>query len=165
MPYSIVPISEAHFAGLHAAMDTVAREQRYLAFLRAPPHEQSFAFYRNIVTNDLCQFVALDGDEVVGWCDILPVMGETRAHVGTLGIGLMPHARHRGLGPRLLRATIDKAWAKGLTRLELTVRVDNPAKALYERFGFEHEGIRRNAFLIDGEYFDTHAMALLKPTS
>jgi putative acetyltransferase len=144
-------------------MDTVAREQRYLAFLQAPPREQAFAFYRNIVTNDLCQFVALDGDEVVGWCDILPVMGETRAHVGTLGIGLMPHARRKGIGTRLLQAAIDKAWTKGLTRLELTVRADNTAKALYERFGFEHEGIRRNAFMIDGEYFDTHAMALLKP--
>ena len=165
MPYSIVPTSELHFAGLHTAMDTVAREQRFLAFLQAPPREQAFAFYRNIVANDLCQFVALDGDDLVGWCDVLPVMGETRAHVGTLGIGVLPHARHKGIGTKLLQATITKAWAKGLTRLELTVRVDNPAKTLYERFGFEHEGVRRNAFQIAGEYFDTYAMALLKPNT
>jgi putative acetyltransferase len=44
------------------------------------------------------------------------------------------------------------------------VRVDNlVAKALYERFGFEHEGVRRNASLINGEYRDAYAMALLKP--
>jgi putative acetyltransferase len=36
----------------------------------------------------------------VGWCDILPVMGETRAHVGTLGIGVLPHARGTGIGTR-----------------------------------------------------------------
>jgi putative acetyltransferase len=163
MTYSIIPTVESHFPGLYKTIDTVARERRFLAFLQAPPQEQSFAFYRNIVDNDLCQFVALDADTVVGWCDILPVMGESRAHIGVLGIGLLPHVRHRGLGAKLMEAAISRAWAKGFTRIELSVRIDNlNAKALYERFGFEIEGVRRRANLVDGEYRDMYAMALLR---
>ena len=163
MSYVILPTDEKHFVGLHGALDVVAREKRFLAFLQAPPLEEAFAFYRHIVTNDLCQFVALEFEQVVGWCDVLPIHGEARAHVGQLGIGLVPRARHQGLGAKLLAATISKAYAKGLTRIELSVRADNPnAKALYERFGFDVEGVKRNYFYVEGQYHDAYAMALLR---
>lgn len=162
MPYTLAPTTEAHFSGLHRALDVVARERKYLAFLQAPPFEDSLPFYRNIVANDLCQFVALQGDEVVGWCDVLPCPMPVRTHVGKLGIGLIPSARQQGLGTRLMEATLAKAQAKGLTRIELVVRCDNPnAQALYERFGFVAEGLQRRGNCIDGEYIDTLAMALL----
>jgi hypothetical protein len=109
MAYSIVPTSEDHLPGLYDAFDMVAREKCYLAFLQAPPREHSYAFYRNIIANDLCQLVALDGNLVVGWCDVLPLVGESRAHIGTLGIGLVPHVRQKGLGAQLMSSTIDKA--------------------------------------------------------
>lgn len=160
---SIVPTAECHFEGLRQTLDTVAREKKYLAFLNAPPPEEAFVFFRNIVTNDLCQFVALQDGEVVGWCDVLPVLGEARVHVGTLGIGLIPRARHLGIGAKLLEATIARAWQKNLSRIELTVRTDNAnAKALYERFGFVVEGVNRAAFCVDGDFFDAYAMALIR---
>jgi putative acetyltransferase len=62
-----------------------------------------------------------------------------------------------------MQAAIAAAWSRGFTRIELTVRADNTnAKALYERFGFETEGFMRRAFRIDGEYHDSHSMALLR---
>ena len=163
MSCTVVPTAEEHFAGLHRALDVVAREKRFLAFLQAPPIEESLAFYRRIVDNDLCQFVALEGAQVVGWCDVLPTHGESRAHIGILGIAVVPQARRKGLGARLLEATLAKAHSKGMTRIELTVRADNlNAKALYERFGFVVEGLQRQCFLVDGEYHDAYAMALLR---
>ena len=100
---------------------------------------------------------------MVGWCDVLPTHGESRVHIGILGIGVVPQARHKGLGARLLEATLAKAHSKGMTRIELTVRADNlNAKALYERFGFVVEGLQRQCFLVDGEYHDAYAMALLR---
>ena len=163
MNLSIETVSEAHFSGLHAALDTVAREKRFLAFTQAPPMEQAFDFYRSIIANDHCQLVALLDGQVVGWCDVLPGLGQARSHVGTLGIGLVPSARHLGIGAKLMRAAIAMAWAKGMTRIELTVRVDNRnAKALYERLGFEVEGRLRRAFRVDGEYVDSCSMALLR---
>ena len=163
MSIAIIPTTEAHFDGLYQALDEVSREKRYLAFVQAPPVASAFAFFRNIVANDLCQLLAVENGKVVGWCDILPKFGDTCVHVGVLGMGLIPSARHRGIGSTLLAAAIERAWDKGLSRIELSVRADNAnAKALYTRFGFVMEGISRRAFYVDGEFFDTHAMALLR---
>ncbi len=163
MNHTIVAITDQHFASLHRALDIVAREKRYLSFLQAPPFEEAVAFYRRSIDNDLCHFVALQDDVVIGWCDVLPTHGEARAHVGILGIGLVPDARGKGLGAKLMEAAIAKAWAKGLTRIELAVRADNlRAKALYERMGFQVEGLQRRAMLVDGRYHDAIAMALLR---
>ena len=163
MTLSFEPVSEAHFQGLRAALDTVAREKRFLAFTQAPSEEEAFAFYRSIIAGGGCQLVASVDGHVVGWCDVLPTHGEARSHVGTLGIGLIPSARGRGIGAKLMEATIDAAWSRGFTRIELTVRADNTnAKALYERFGFETEGFLRRAFRVDGKYHDCHFMALLR---
>jgi putative acetyltransferase len=164
MNRSVVSTEEHHFESLHKALDVVAREQKYLALTQAPPWEQSQAFYRNVLAAGFPHFVAVDGSgTVVGWCDVSPVFGHSRAHIGVLGIALLPEARGCGLGAQLLQAAIGKSWARGLTRIELSVRADNlKAKALYERFGFEHEGLLRRASLIDGIYHDAHAMALLR---
>lgn len=163
MSTSVLPIAEKHFVNLHRALDIVAREKKYLSFLQAPPFEEALAFYRRSIDNDLCHFVALQDAQVVGWCDILPTNGEARAHVGILGIGLVPEARGKGLGAKLMEAAIAKAWSKGLTRIELAVRADNRrAKALYERLGFKKEGKQRNAVRVDGQYYDAVAMALLR---
>ena len=159
----VVPLTEAHFPRLYEVLDEVAREKRYLAMLQAPPREQTFAFLRDSLDNRNPHVVALLHGEVVGWCDVLPVFGEARRHVGTLGIGLVRRARHQGLGRALLEAAIAGAWAKGLTRIELTVRADNHnARELYERLGFQHEGRQYGTFRVDDQTFDSHAMALLR---
>lgn len=164
MTLSIEPVAEAHFQGVRAALDAVAREKRFLAFTQAPSEEEAFAFYRSVIAGAGCQLVALVDGQVVGWCDTLPTYGEARSHVATLGIGLIPSARGRGIGAKLMQATIAAAWSRGFTRIELTVRADNTnAKALYERFGFETEGFMRHAFRIDGHYHDSYCMALLQP--
>lgn len=159
----IAPLAESHFTALHAVLDTVAREKRFLALTEAPPQADTFEFLRQNLANDRPHFVALLDGAVVGWCDVLPVLGQAREHMGVLGIGLLPSARHRGLGRALMTAAIEKAWRRGLTRIELSVRADNlNARALYERMGFRHEGLQRQAFRVDGQYIDSHAMALLR---
>jgi putative acetyltransferase len=163
MHIAIVPTAEAHFDGLYEALDIVAREKRFLAFIQAPPREESFAFYRGILQGGHCQFVALRNGRVVGWCDVLPTHGEARAHIGILGIGLIPNARRIGIGTLLMQASIDSAWKRGISRIELTVRTDNSNAAfLYERFGFIREGLQRRAFCVDGEFFDCYALALVR---
>lgn len=163
MSSEIVPLAESHFEGVRLALDAVAREKRYLAFIQAPRPEHAYAFYRNILQNDLCHFVALLNGKVVGWCDVLPTHGEARAHVGVFGIGLISSARHQGIGALLTQAALTKAWSKGYLRIELSVRTDNlNAKALYERMGFKVEGVNKNAFLIDGTFYDSYSMALLR---
>jgi ribosomal protein S18 acetylase RimI-like enzyme len=162
MSVSILPTAECHLEGLYCAFDTVARERQYLAFFEAPPKEECLNFFRANIAKDLCQFVAVE-DEVIGWCDILPVLGQARAHVGVLAIGILPHARGRGIGAMLMELTIKRAWSLGLERIQLAVRADNiGAKVLYERFGFATEAVLKRDFCVDGQYFDGYLMALLR---
>ena len=126
LAYRIVAIAEEHIPGFHAAVDVGARETKYLAFLEAPPLEDVARYVRGNIEKQYPQFVALSNDRVVGWCNVIPKM--TRAihlHCGTLGIGLLPEFRGRGIGRQLMLQTIDAAFAFGLTRIELTVRENN----------------------------------------
>ena len=161
--YVIVAAEERHYPSLHQAMDAVAREKRFLSATQAPPFEQSAAFYRGLAADRMPHLVVLDGGRVVGWADVSSVFGESKAHIGVLGMALLPEVRRQGVGSQLLGKTIHAAWGRGLTRIELTVRDDNlHARKLYERLGFEHEGVLRRASLVDGQYHDMHAMALLR---
>jgi putative acetyltransferase len=145
-----------------ACLDVVARERRYLALLEALPIEQTMSFVGENVANGSAQLVARDGGRVVGWCDILPRWPQTVAHCGSVGMGVLPEYRGRGLGAKLLRECIAVATSHGITRVELETRVDNVrAIRLYERVGFKREGVRVHGMRVDGKYIDTLAMALL----
>jgi len=143
-------------------LDCVARERRYLAFLEAPSPEDTAGFVRRNIRKGYPQSVALIEREVVGWCDILPIDRPIKAHGGVLGVGVLPKHRGPGIGTALIRATVERARAVGLTRVELAVREDNArAIALYETLGFIHEGVKRNAVRLDGKYENLVCMGLL----
>jgi RimJ/RimL family protein N-acetyltransferase len=159
----IVPIAEGHLGGFHAALDRVARERKYISLLKAPPLGKTRKFVLENIRSGNPQFVALSRGRVVGWCDVVRNPRDASRHCGVLGVALVPEFRGKGIGERLMRTTIDAAWAAGLTRIELMVLEGNRhAIALYARLGFEREGVRRKAHLIDGKYSNLVAMALLR---
>jgi len=72
--------------------------------------------------------------------------------------------RGRGVGTALMKAALDLAdnWI-GLRRVELKVFVDNePAIALYKKFGFEVEGTHRMHALRNAEYVSAYTMARVR---
>lgn len=157
----IVPITEAYIKSYHDCLDSVARERRYLAFIEAPPLESTREFVRSNIARDIPQFVALNGEDVIGWCDISPMRFEGFTHSGRLGMGVHASFRRLGIGTRLIEQTISKAKEKGLERIELEVLASNtPALKLYEKMGFVVEGIKRKARKLDGSYDDLVEMVL-----
>lgn len=87
-----------------------------------------------------------------------------RAHAGYIGMAVHDAYAGRGAGTALMAAVIDLAdnWLQ-LKRLELGVYADNTrAIALYERFGFEREGLQRAYAWRNGAYVDSLAMARLR---
>jgi ribosomal protein S18 acetylase RimI-like enzyme len=161
MAWEVLPIAEGHIAGFHSSLDRVARERRYLAFLEAPPMSETEAFVRQNIAQRNPQFVAVETNTVIGWCDITPMERLVFAHRGSLGMGVIPEFRGKGIGRRLIEVTLAAARAKGLARIDLQVREDNiPAVSLYERVGFVIEGVHRNAYSVDGSYFNLVSMAL-----
>ena len=158
----VVPVSEEHIQGLHALFDSVAREKLYLAMVKGFPMDETREFVLGNIKTGVPYFVAMAQDKIVGWCDVLPVARDAMAHCGVLGIGIADGYRGEGLGHALMKTTLAAAQAFGLTRVELTVRTDNRrAIALYEKFGFVSEGVKRNGFRIDGKYHDLLCMAVL----
>jgi ribosomal protein S18 acetylase RimI-like enzyme len=166
MDHRIVPIAEEHIDGFWNVLDSVAREHRFLAFLEAPPLEAVREFVRGNIGSGHPQFVAIADERVVGWCDVLPKPRPALRHSGVLGMGVIGACRGRGIGTALINTTLQAAKAKGLTRIELTVRVDNQrAKALYEKFGFVVEGVCRRYMRVDGVYYDSYLMSVLYGTT
>ncbi len=160
--YQILPITEEHIEGFRAAVDSVAREHKYLAFLEGPPLEMARSFVLENIQGNWPHFIALVEGKVVGWCDITSLHRHAFAHTGSLGIGVLGPYREQGIGLALIRAALDQAKEIGLTRIELTVREKNKrAIALYEKEGFLIEGLHRNAVRIDTKYENQISMALL----
>ena len=158
----IVPIAQDHIESFHRALDFVARERRYLAFLEAPSFEETQAFVLNNIRQNYPQLVAVSAGQVIGWCDVVPNPRPIYAHVGILGIALLPEFRRHGIGGRLMRQTLDAARDFGLRRVELTVRESNAvAIRLYKKFGFAIEGLQRNRILVDGGYENLVLMGVL----
>lgn len=164
MSVAIVPIAPGHVPGFWRAVDSVAREGRWLALLHSPPIEATEAFVLGNLAKGNPHFVVLAADAVVGWCDIVRHERETRAHSGTLGMGLLPDWRGQGIGRRLIETAIAEAWRRGFERIELTVNEGNePAQRLYLAVGFVVEGRGRKAARFGATYLDVIAMARLAP--
>ena len=163
MNYEIVPITEGHIDGFWSAVNSVARERKYLAFLEGPPIQTTRDFVLENIRGNWPHLIAIsDAAKIMGWCDITALNRPVFAHIGSLGIGVLAPYRGHGIGRALMDAALQKARLKGLTRIELTVRENNtPAIALYEKFGFEKEGTHKNAVCIDGKYENHVFMALL----
>ena len=162
MKFNIVPIEEKHIQGFWDAVDSVARERKYLAFLEGPPIHTTISFVQNNIKNSWPHWIALSEEKIIGWCDITSLDRPVFAHVGSLGIGVLADYRGQGVGEALIRTALQKAKTKGLTRIELTVFENNkPAIALYKKLGFVVEGIHKNKSRIDGQYENHIFMALL----
>ncbi len=112
----------------------------------------------------LYSLVACVEDEVVGSLSLHTSLTRWRMrHVGSIGMAVRDDWQDKGVGTALMEATLDLTdnWLS-LTRIELTVYVDNAAGiALYEKFGFEVEGTHLRFAFRKGEYVDAYSMARL----
>jgi L-amino acid N-acyltransferase YncA len=102
------------------------------------------------------RFVAVQGDEVVGWIALVPVsdrccytgVAEVSAYVGEA-------ARGRGVGAALVEQLIPSTEAAGIWTLETGVFPENgPSLALLKRFGFREVGVRERIGKLDGVWRD-----------
>jgi RimJ/RimL family protein N-acetyltransferase len=156
-----------------AFLDLLRRLDNETQFMMLEPDErattldeQQARLERLTLSEDERVFLALDGDRAVGYVAGSRQPFRRARHVLYLVIGVARSHWGQGVGRKLLAVVESWAAAVGATRLELTVIANNErAVALYHRCGFETEGVRRNAMLVDGAYVDELYMAKLLPTN
>ncbi len=158
---AIAPLDLRHVDSFGDCLAEVARERRYLAIVDGFSLEQNAAWVAADRSLGNPFYVALDGDRVVGWCEVRRDALPGRGHGGVLGIGVLAACRRRGLGSRLMATAIADAWVRGFERIELWVRAPNGAAiSLYRKFGFVEEGRRRDAVRLDDGPEDEVLMAI-----
>ncbi|MFL6012649.1 MAG: GNAT family N-acetyltransferase [Gaiellaceae bacterium] len=123
-----------------------ADERRYLRAIRRYPNA--------------AVFVAEDDGHIVGRLSIARDQHPASRHVADLGLMVAMSHRRRGIGTALLDAAVRWGRTSGVCKLELHVFPWNHAAiALYEKFGFEHEGYRKDHYRRGDEYVDAILMA------
>ena len=90
---------------------------------------------------------AFDGESLVGYAGL--VLGAGEAWINNIAVA--PGWRRRGVARLLMDDMISRARAAGATALLLEVAVDNlPAQRLYDRYGFDGIGLRKNYYQTTG---------------
>jgi putative acetyltransferase len=147
-----------------AAITEVMNQPRaYWGTLQWPYHSVAFREQKFAVDRNNAHLVAVVDGKVVGNIGLHRETAHRRSHAAGVGMAVHDAYAGRGVGTALMAAVVDLAerwW--NIKRLELSVYADNArAIALYERFGFQREGLFRAYAWRDGAYVDSLAMARL----
>ena len=75
-------------------------------------------------------------------------------------IAVRPDGQRHGIGERLIAKIVDGLVDKGVKKLHLEVRTDNPALSFYSRLGFAKVGHRRDYYRrLDGQLTDAATLS------
>jgi len=104
-------------------------------------------------------------DKIVGLANIHKFLHPRRKGLGDLAIYLHQDFHNVGLGTAMTERLLQLAKNEKMHRIELTVVKENKiALRLYEKFGFQIEGVSKDAFYgQDGRYHDIINMGLILP--
>lgn len=106
-----------------------------------PWHRESFL---EMISNENARYlVALQGTEVVACCGLRNIVGEGEI----TNVVTRRDVRGKGIAGQLLAELLEEGKKMGVEAFTLEVRKSNrPAISLYEKLGFETEGIRKNFY-------------------
>lgn len=114
------------------------------------------------VNGDNLVLVAIDNEDIIGFLSVQRGVVKRIKRTAYVIVGIREKFRGKGIGSKLFSELDIWARENGITRLELSVICSNTvAKHLYEKNGFEIEGIKKNTMVIDGKYVDEFSMAKL----
>jgi RimJ/RimL family protein N-acetyltransferase len=106
--------------------------------------------------------ITIINDEIVGIASINSIQKERMKHNATLGISFRKKYWGMGLGNEVMSYLIKWCMYNGITKkISLLVREDNDRGIrLYEKLGFEREGLLKKDICVYGVYYNTVTMGL-----
>lgn len=135
-------------------------------FRREPPTlEQETEFIGGYLDSpNSIALIAEENGEILGLIACAGEKHPEEAHVGEIGVSVACGHRGEGIGSALITSVLEWAPSHGIRRVQLHAFATNPgALRLYERLGFEQEGILRAAVMRDGEPIDVYVLARILP--
>ena len=104
----------------------------------------NYNVFKEELTNEISKYlVAKINNQIVGFAGIIPVLDE--ADISNIVVN--KKYRNQKIGSLILEALLNMAVSLNIKNINLEVRQSNiPAIKLYEKFGFEVCGIRKNYY-------------------
>ena len=136
----------------------VVNNNRYLPDIK---REEFYSMFNDSQLN----FVAVESDgELLGHLAINSTPKPRLKHSASFGIAVAKTSRGKGVGRFLMEYLLSYYDEQlNLTRLELEVHANNVAAlARYKSFGFEVEGTKRKAVLVEDNLIDTVIMSRVR---
>lgn len=135
-------------------VNSIAAEKYYVVPERS--REDWDETIKDIKSNKGLIIVAQVNANIVAMATLTRGRLEKNKHTVQLGIIILKKFRRLGIGTAMMDYLIE--WARkqeGLEKISLTVFSTNkPAINLYQKFGFEIEGISKKQYKIEGKYVD-----------
>ncbi|MCA9902382.1 MAG: GNAT family N-acetyltransferase [Anaerolineae bacterium] len=157
-PWFIREATTSDAEALMTYCNMMAQETPNNTTLRMSLLPQNVMEYRDLICHyckhkHSCLFVVVDGARIVGQIKIDGNDHPLTAHVVELSINISPEYRGQGMGSALLQQAVDWARRRGaIRRVQLSVLARNQgAIRLYERMGFQVEGLRQGAYNLSDE--------------
>lgn len=143
-------------------LDLLVRLDNETSFMMFEPDERDTTLenmQQRLSNTNESMLGAFDNEKLVGFISFSRGRANRVKHTAYIVMGVLSSHTGQGIGKLMLSSIEKLAIKQNVTRLELTVMTHNAnAIRLYEKMGFVKEGVKKNAMLIDGNYFDEYYM-------
>lgn len=160
--FQIRPARQEDLGGVVGAIREVTSERRYIeAESVAEVLDHQNVLLRHNEVESRVFFVALVGDEVVGWAHIEAKENDKLKHTAEITFGVIEEYRGHGIGTNLFERALDWAGENGYEKLYQSIPATNEDVIEYlEDRGCEVEATREDHYKIGDEYVDEVMMAV-----
>ncbi|MUK89829.1 GNAT family N-acetyltransferase [Ornithinibacillus sp. L9] len=141
----------------------VEKSSEYMLFEpgeRNPTAEKQGAMIKALTEQDnSCILLAEGNHGLVGYLFAIGGTTKRTMHRAYIVIGILSTYRGKGIGTALFKELNQWATHQGIHRLELTVVTENEAGvSLYQKAGFELEGVKKDSLFINNRFVDEYYM-------
>ncbi len=159
--YVIRPARQEDLSGIVGAIRRLTDKKTYLvAESVAEQLDYEGVLIRHNDVETRMFFVATVNEDVVGWAHTEAPELEKLSYAARLTVGVLEDYRRHGIGSHLLHRSLEWAASQGYRKVYNSIPATNrDAGTFLEEHGFKTEAIRKEHYMIDGEFVAELMMA------